>query len=52
MYAVILVIWTATTGGAAYVLHEMEMKYQSVEACQEAAMKQKVEKFKCIAKKG
>lgn len=39
MYAVILVIWTATTGGAAYAFHEIEMKYQSAEACTEAARK-------------
>ena len=47
MYAVILVIWTVTTGGAAYIIHEAT-SYHSIEDCNEAAVKQKVSKFKCI----
>ena len=51
MYAVILVIWTTTARSAAYVMHELGA-YQSVEDCNEAARKQKVDKFKCVSKKG
>lgn len=53
MYAVILVIWTATTtGSTAHAFHEMEIgKYQSVEVCNEAATKREVEKFKCFEKR-
>lgn len=51
MYTVILVIWTATAGSAAYVIHEVGA-YQSVEACNESTRNQKVDQFKCISKKG
>lgn len=51
MYAFILVIWVATTGGSAYLIHEkgwlQSGEFTSETACVEAANKQKASKFKC-----
>ena len=52
MYAFILVIWTAATGGTAYVINEngwlKSGEFTSERACIEAADRQNVSKFKCL----